>query len=234
LPKLRNIANFVAHIRTGRQVMIKVYGGWPTRSFRVLWALEELGVGYELHAVDLMRRNQDAELMQLNPAGFLPVLRDGETVMVESIAIIEYLIDRYDRGALAPERDSPAHPAYLQYLHLGEAGLAAYLNIAVASRFFAPEAERANFGARTAEQMFFNRLGLVTSRLAESEYLASDRFSAADISVVYALDLAERLGLADRFGPELQGYRGRLAARDAYRAADAASPARTIARPTPA
>ena len=62
--------------------MIKVYGGWPTRSFRVLWALEELGVGYELHAVDLMRRNQDAELMQLNPAGFLPVLEYYETGFV--------------------------------------------------------------------------------------------------------------------------------------------------------
>ena len=68
--------------------MILVYGGWPTRSHRILWLLEEMGLPYELHPVDLRRRREDAEFMAANPAGFMPALRDGETVMVESVAMI--------------------------------------------------------------------------------------------------------------------------------------------------
>jgi glutathione S-transferase/3-isopropylmalate dehydratase len=144
--------------------------------------------------------------------------------MVESIAMLEYVIARYGPRNLAPAASDAAFPAYLQFLHLGEAGLAAYLNICVASRFFAPEGARENFGAAAAERMFFGRLALVSARLGQADYLAGDRFSAADISVAYALDLAERLGLADRFGPELQAYRARLADRPAFQAASAKSP----------
>lgn len=201
--------------------MITVYGGWPTRAFRVAWALEELGLDYEVRFVDLRQRLQDQELVKRNPGGFLPVLDDDGVVMVESIAILEYLIAKYDGKTLAPDADDPAFAMYQQFLHLGEAGLAAYLNIVVASRFFAPEAERQNWGAQAAERMFFNRLTLVSGRLSTSPMLAGNDFSAADISVTYSLDLADRLGLAGTFGPELIAYRKRMSSRTAYKAATA-------------
>jgi glutathione S-transferase len=203
--------------------MIRIYGGWPTRAFRAIWAAEELELTYEVRPVNLMRRHEDVEFIRVNPAGFLPVLQDGEVTMVESVAMIEYLAAKYDRGDLAPGKDDPDFAGYLQFLHLGEASLSAYLNIAVASRFFAPEGERNNYGVEIAKQMFFARLALVARRLAGSDYLAAGRFTAADISVGYALDMAERLSLADRFGPDIQAYRARLAARPAYQAADARS-----------
>ena len=74
--------------------MITVYGAWPTRSFRVIWALEELGLEYRLRPVDLRERQADAEFMALNPAGFLPALEDDGVVMVDSIAMLEYIVAR--------------------------------------------------------------------------------------------------------------------------------------------
>jgi glutathione S-transferase len=203
--------------------MITVYGAPPTRAFRVVWALEELGLEYRQRPVDLRQRMSDAEFLKINPAGFLPAIDDDGVVMVESIAILEYLIARYDGSRLAPAASDPDFPAYQQFLHLGESGLAAYLNIVVASRFFAPEPERENFGAKMAERMFYNRLQLVSARLASAPMMAGQRFSAADISVTYALDIADRLGLAGPFGPELKAYRERMSARPAYKAAHAAS-----------
>jgi glutathione S-transferase len=199
--------------------MITVYGGWPTRAFRVVWALEELGLSYQLRPVDLRKRQEDEEFLKVNPAGFLPVLDDNGVVMVESIAILEYLVAKYDGTGLAPAANDRRFPMYQQFLHLGEAGLSAYLNVVVGSRFFAPETERENWGAKIAERMFFSRLALVSKRLSTVPMMAGGEFSAADISVTYALEMADRLGLADRFGPEIQDYRARVSSRPAYRRA---------------
>lgn len=89
----------------------------------------------------------------------------------------------------------------------------------VASRFFAPESERQNRGVQIAERMFCNRLTLVSRRLSAAPMMAGDEFSEADISVTHALDLADRLGLAGRFGEEIQDYRRRMSSRTAYKTA---------------
>jgi glutathione S-transferase len=72
--------------------------------------------------------------------------------------------------------------------------------------------------------MFFNRLTLVSQRLAKAPLMAGDEFTAANISVTYALDIADRLGLGERFMPEVQDYRARMCARPAYQAAKEKSP----------
>jgi glutathione S-transferase len=82
-------------------------------------------------------------------------------------------------------------------------------------RFLAPEGEKQNWGTRAAEQMFFNRLTLVSRQLARASMMAGNEFTAADISIIYALGMAERLGLAERFGPEIADYRSRMSARPA-------------------
>jgi glutathione S-transferase len=204
--------------------MITVYGGWPTRSLRVLWLLEEMGLAYRLRPVDLRKRKEDAEFLAINPAGFLPALEDGEVRMVESIAMIEYLAGRYGPSDLAPAPDQASFPAYQQFLHLGEAGLAAYLNIIVASRFFAPESERQNWGAGAATGLFLNRLALVSGRLDETPNLARERFTAADISVTYALELGGRVGLQDHYTPSVLAYMERMHERPAYQRASSQSP----------
>src|SRR5947209_8880015 len=104
--------------------MITVFG--EGRGFRVVWLLEEMGLPYRLRPVDLLAGvENDPEFLAINPAGFIPALQDGEVVMVESIAILEYLAGRYGPTPLAPAPQDPDFPAYQQFLHLGEAGLGA-------------------------------------------------------------------------------------------------------------
>ncbi|MDU0957193.1 MAG: glutathione S-transferase N-terminal domain-containing protein, partial [Bradyrhizobium sp.] len=103
--------------------MITVFG--EGRGFRVVWLLEEMGLPYRLRDVDLLAGiENDAEFLAINPAGFIPAIRDGNVTMVESIAIMEYILGRYGPSPLAPASQDAAFPAYQQFLHLGEAGLA--------------------------------------------------------------------------------------------------------------
>ncbi len=197
--------------------MIKVFG--EGRGFRVVWLLEEMGLPYRLRPVDLLAGvENDAEFLAINPAGFIPAIRDGEVTMVESIAIMEYLIARYGPTPLAPAPHDPAFPAYQQFLHLGEAGLAASIYFVVGARNFAPEAERENWSAAQALGVFESRLGLVTRRLARSPFLAGETFTAADISVTYALELALR-GAGVVLGEAERAYIARTSGRDAYKRA---------------
>lgn len=197
--------------------MITVWG--EGRGFRVVWLLEEMGLPYRLRPVDLLDGvENDTEFLAINPAGFIPALQDGDAILVESIAILEYLVARHGPTPLAPAPDDPAFPAYLQFLHLGEAGLAGPIMVPVVSSFLAPEAERDNWGARWALDIFESRLGLVTRRLARAPYMAGDAFTAADISVTYALELAQR-HRCFTFGEPERAYIARTTARDGYRRA---------------
>jgi glutathione S-transferase len=197
--------------------MITVFG--EGRGFRVVWLLEEMGLAYQLRPVDLLADvEKDTEFLAVNPAGFIPAIQDGDVTMVESIAIMEYLMARYGPTPLAPDPHDPAFPAYQQFLHLGEAGLAAPIYFVVVSRNLAPEAERQNWGAGKALELFESRLGLVTRQLARSPYLAGDTFTAADISVTYALEFAQRSGAA-ALGKAEQAYVARTSGRDAYKRA---------------
>jgi glutathione S-transferase len=197
--------------------MITVFG--EGRGFRVVWLLEEMGLAYKLRPVDMLAGvEKDTEFLTINPAGFIPAIQDGDVTMVESIAIMEYLIARYGPTPLAPNPHDATFPAYQQFLHLGEAGLACPLFITVVSQILAPEAERQNWGARKGQEIFKSRLGLVLQQLAHSPYLAGDVFTAADISVTYALEFAHRTGTF-ALGEVEQAYVARTSGRQAYQRA---------------
>ena len=197
--------------------MITVFG--EGRGFRVVWLLEEMGIPYRLRPVDLLAGvEKDAEFLAINPAGFIPALQDGDVTMVESIAIMEYLMARYGPTPLAPGPHDPAFPDYQQFLHLGEAGLAASIFFVVGARNFAPESARGNWSAGQALGVFVSRLTLVTRQLARVPYLAGDAFTAADISVHFALELAQRFG-GVALGDAERAYLARLSGREAYKRA---------------
>ncbi len=203
--------------------MITVWG--EGRGFRVVWLLEEMGLPYRLRDVDLLKGvDNDPEFLAINPGGFIPALQDGETVIVESIAILEYLLARHGPSPLAPAPADPAFPAYQQFLHLGEAGLAVGAFFVIGARRFGPESDRNSFSARQAEHVFESRLRLVTRRLAEAPYMAGETFTAADISVAYALQLG-RLGAGLEIGEPALAYVERLKTRPGFQRALAASPA---------
>jgi len=181
-----------------------------------VWLLEEMGLPYRLRGVDLLAGvENDPEFLAINPAGFIPAIVDGDVTMVESIAIMEYLMARYGPTPLALAASDDAFPAYLQFLHLGEAGLAGPMNAVFVGRELAPEAERDARVTRWALETFDSRLGLVIRRLADCSYLAGDRFTAADISVSYALLLGLRTGNYVPGSIE-RDYLARATARPAY------------------
>ncbi|CCD85322.1 putative glutathione S-transferase [Bradyrhizobium sp. ORS 285] len=197
--------------------MITIFG--EGRGFRVVWLLEEMELPYRLRDVDLLAGvDNDAEFLAINPAGFIPAMQDGDVTMVESVAIMEYILARYGPTALAPAAQDAAFPAYQQFLHLGEAGLAASLYFVSGARHLAPESERDNWSARQAMGVFTTRMTLVTRQLERGPYMAGDAFTAADISVGYALEMARKnVGVA--FDGAVQAYMTRLRARAGYRRA---------------
>ncbi len=186
------------------------------RGFRVAWLLEEMGLPYQLRPVDLLAgAENDPEFLAVNPAGFIPALVDGDVTIVESIAIMQYLTDRHGPTTLAPDPSDPSFPLYQQFLHLGEAGLMGLLFIVFADRVLAPEAERDSWTGNFAEELFESRRGLVARQLARAPYMAGDSFTAADISVIYALEFGKRTCGLVFDGPE-QAYIARTTARDGY------------------
>jgi glutathione S-transferase len=207
--------------------MITVYGTPPTRAMRVVWMLEEMGLPYELRPVEFEKRFSDAEFLEVSPTGAFPGLRDGDVRLMESCAILEYLGAKYGPTPLTPRPGDASYPAYVAYLHFGESSLSAPLNVAIATRFFAPDDQKENWGARFAIDNFVRKSAALLGPLAERPFIAGDTFTAADISCGYALGLPRFLGFEDRLDPKLREYVGRLAQRPAFqRAASQQQPAR--------
>ncbi|HEY6870595.1 MAG TPA: glutathione S-transferase family protein [Novosphingobium sp.] len=193
--------------------MLTVYG--EGRGFRVVWLLEELRLPYCLRPVDMGSPGKDAEFAVINPAGFIPALQDGDTTLVESIAILQYLLARHGPSPLAMARDEPGFAPYLQFLLMGEAGLGVPINTVFRGRNLAPEAERDAQVTNWAMKTFTSRLGLVVCQLERTPHLAGGRFTAADISVAYAL----LVGLRTKNylpGPVDREYLVRVTKRPAY------------------
>ncbi len=199
--------------------MITVFGAPPSRGLRVPWMLEEMGLDYELRPVDFFNRHADAQFMRVCPSGAAPGLADGAVRMMESMAIVEYLGARYGPTPLAPAASDPDFPTYLQFLHYGEASLSAPLNVVVASRFFAPEEEKQNWGTKAAVQMVLGRCPAVAAQLQRTPHVAGEAFTAADISCAYAFGLMQRMGLTDKLDPAIVDYVVRVEARPAFQRA---------------
>jgi len=198
--------------------MIALYHCLSARSFRPLWALEELRLPYTLHMLPFPPRAFRKEYLALNPLGTVPLFIDGDTRMTESPAICHYLAERHAPTTLAVRPDEPAYGAFLNFLSFGEATLT--FPQALILRYSQLEADR-GLGevAQDYTRWFAGRLRGIDMAVSDSDYLCAGRFTAADISVGYALMLAEILGLHSHFSPAVAAYWRRLSARDGYRRA---------------
>jgi glutathione S-transferase len=202
--------------------VITLYHCAAARSFRVLWALEELGLAYELKMLPFPPRVFAKDYLALNPLGTIPLLIDGNTRMTESAAILEYLVTRARPTPLAVGADEDDFGAYLNWLHFGEATLTFPQALILRYSKFEPEERRSAQVATDYTKWFFGRLRGIEAALAGREMLCADRFTVADISVGYALMLADSLHLAKDFGPHVAAYWRRLQARDGFRRAASA------------
>jgi glutathione S-transferase len=196
--------------------MTVLYHCLSARSFRPLWMLEELGIPYELKVLPFPPRTKARSFLEVNPLGTVPAFFDGAVRMTESVAICQYLAARFSPGGMEVARDEGDFGAYLNYLHFGEATLTFPQTLVLRYAHFEPAERRQPQVADDYAKWFLARLRTLETPLAEREFLCAGRFTAADVSVGYALLLAQHLGLSERFAPATHGYWERLQARDAY------------------
>ncbi|HAX09340.1 MAG TPA: glutathione S-transferase [Marinobacter hydrocarbonoclasticus] len=200
--------------------MIKLYHCMSARSFRALWALEELGLDYELMMLPFPPRMFKKEYLGINPLGTIPAFFDGDTFMTESSAIAQYLAERYGQGKLNIPVDDARYGAYLNWLHFGEATLTFPQTLVLRYTRLEPEERRVSQVAEDYKKWFLGRLrGVEASLEKTSPWILGDTFTAADISVAYALMLAENLNMENEFGPNIRAYWERVQQRDAFKRA---------------
>ena len=202
--------------------MITLYHCTAARSFRPLWMLEELGLPYELKMLPFPPRLLAKDYLTINPLGTIPFMIDGATRMTESSAICHYLGTRYGPTPLVVGGDEPAYGAYLNWLHFGEATLTFPQTLVLRYSLLEPPERRSPQIAADYSKWFLGRLRAVETALGQTETLCAERFTAADISVGFALRLADTIGLSKDFGANVAAYWRRLQARDGYQRALAA------------
>lgn len=212
--------------------MIVVHHLNNSRSQRVLWLLEELGVPYEIQRYqrDASTMLAPPELKRVHPLGKSPVITDGERTVAESGAIIEYIVDRYGRGRLAPPPGTDERLRYSYWLHYAEGS-------AMPPQLIKLVFDRLEHGpmpflikpvakaiARQVKQKFISpqinlHLDYMEAELARSEWFVGNQFTAADIQLSFPLEAAALRSGLNESRPRLHGFLQRIHARPAYRRA---------------
>jgi glutathione S-transferase len=185
-----------------------------TRAIRVRWLLEELELPYRLERVTF-KPTTDRFFIQDTPTGKLPTLVDGDVVMAESGAIVEYLLERYGNGRLAPPAGSAERAAYLQWLHFAESTAFPPLGIVIWLTRYRDDSSQHQHLLADARQRVVATFEQIERALAGNQYLVGDTFSAADIMMGFTVGAAQLTGLLGDGFPELQRYMARLQARPA-------------------
>jgi glutathione S-transferase len=200
--------------------MIKLYHCANARSFRALWVLEELGLPYELETMPFPPRFRQEGYLDLNPLGTVPTFLDGDTKMTESAAICQYLVTRYGPTTLAVQPDEQDYGAYLNFLVMGEATLTFPQTVYLRYTFLEPDDRKLPQAAADYTQWFASRFKAAIT-LMGLEYACANRFTAADISLAYAIKLANAIGIGEAVPPVAQAYWQRLQSRPALQRAEA-------------
>jgi glutathione S-transferase/3-isopropylmalate dehydratase len=199
--------------------MLKIYHSQGARSLRVLWLCEEMGVPYETAEASFFKPSD--EFKAVNPLRTVPALTDNGVSMIESVAMMIYIMAKHGPTDLEVKPHEPDYATYLQYLLFGEAGIAAYGNPLVATRFMAPEDQKQNWTVGYLTNAIVKRLEFVCERLGDSEYVAANRFTAADISVSYIVTAAKFGGIEGKIPSRMRAYYDNLAQRPAFQRAAA-------------
>lgn len=198
---------------------MKLYHSKLSRSARVLWLLEEMGVACDVEAIDLGKgESKTAAFRKLNPHAAVPVLvEDGQT-LIESGAIVAHLTDMFPTSGLAPAPGTAARGKYYQWLFYTVATMEPPILQVFLHTNRLPEAERNPAIAEAGRTQFKEVARFLSAALTGKQFLVEDTFSAADIMVGSTLTWCRFLGLLDE-APVLQEYVKRLTDRPAFQRA---------------
>ncbi len=212
--------------------MITVHHLNNSRSQRILWLLEELGVAYEIKRYERDRKTMlaPASLRKVHPLGKSPVITDGDLTIAESGAIVDYLIERYGAGRFAPAVGTPARLRYTYWLHYAEGSAMSPLLLKLVFDkietspmpfFVKPIAKAISGKAKSSfiEPQIRQHLDYLEGELAKSSWFAGEEFTGADIQLSFPLEAAAARGGLDQSRPRLMDFLRRIHARPAYRRA---------------
>ncbi|MGC1176356.1 glutathione S-transferase [Polaromonas sp.] len=212
--------------------MITVHHLNHSRSQRILWLLEELGLGYEIERYerDPQTMLAPASLRKVHPLGKSPVVTDGDLTLAESGAIIDYLVERYGAGKLAPALGTPARLRYNYWLHYAEGSAMSPLLLKLVfdkietspMPFFAKPIAKAicrKVKSNLVEPQIRQHLDYLESELGKSTWFAGEAFSGADIQLSFVLEAAAARGGLNHSRPRLMDFLRRIHARPAYQRA---------------
>ncbi len=212
--------------------MIVVHHLNNSRSQRVLWLLEELGAPYEIKKYERDAKTMLAppELQQVHPLGKSPVLTDAGVTVAESGAIIEYLVEFYGNGRMAPAIGTPERLRWRYWLHFAEGSAMPPLLLKLVfdkiesspMPFFVKPIARAISGKVKAMAVTPNltrQLDFMESELGKSEWFAGSQFSAADVQMSFPVEAAAQRAGLNASRPKLMNFLERIHARPAYKRA---------------
>jgi len=204
-----------------------------SRSQRILWLLEELGVHYEVKRYERDKKTMLAppDLRAVHPLGKSPIVTDGDLTLVESGAIIEYLVGKYGEGRFLPAAGTPERLRYTFWLHYAEGSvmpplLLAYVFLRIETSpmpFFVRPIAKAI--VKQVRQGFLTpqletHLGYMESEIGKTPWFAGPDFTAADIQMSFPLEAASsRAGITPEKEPHIHGWLKRIHARPAYQRA---------------
>jgi glutathione S-transferase len=183
---------------------LKIYHVPGTRSVRVIWLCEELGIPLEIEEVSFAAEFRlSPEWLAKNPVGKVPVLEDGDLSMFESGAMVQYILDRYGEGRLQPTIGTPEHALYLQWSWFAEATMARPLGeIVNHRRNFDPELPDVVAEMQGRARMC---VSAINDAVKDQKFILGDEFSAADVMLGYSLMLCDRLAPYDGY-PDARRY----------------------------
>ena len=212
--------------------MIVVHHLNNSRSQRVLWLLEELGLEYDIKRYERDSKTMLAppELRAVHPLGKSPVITDGDLTLAESGAIVEYLVERYGEGCFAPSRQMADYLRYRYWLHYAEGSLMSPLLLKLVfdkvetspMPFFVKPIARAISGKVKSSfimPQITGHLDYLEAELGKAKWFVNDEFSAADVQLSFPLEAAAARGGLDASRPRLMDYLKRIHDRPAYKKA---------------
>lgn len=195
--------------------MITVHHLNNSRSQRILWLLEELGLEYEIkrYRRDPQTNLAPEELKAVHPLGKSPVITDGGLTIAESGAIVDYLIRKYGKGGLMPDEASPDYVCYLHWMHYAEGS--AMLPVML-SMYLMRLGEAGKPLQPRLESEVANHFGYLESAIGTRDFFVGSGLTGADVQITFVLEAAKSLGLLTPY-PKLDAYLKKVQGRDAYK-----------------
>jgi len=204
---------------------MKLHHAPGSRSTRIVWLLEELGLPYDIQFHKLGdRAMRSAEYLKVHPMGRVPALEDNGVVIHESGAIVEYILTRYGAGRMLPDVNSPRYAQYLQWLHYSEGMMMPQVNVIMVETVFLPPERRNEVNVDRATKLLTRSLDALELQLENGQEFLAGEFSGADIMTGHACITAKRLKADMSEKPNVSAYVDRLTSRTAYQKALQANP----------